>query len=283
MSTGEGPLQTWTGREERGSGVVDPASVARMAATLDRITSPQVGEPLPVLWHWMLRTPTVPTSALGADGHPPLGGFLPDLGLPRRMWAGSQLRYTRRFRVGDTVEWRSKVQNMQRKQGRNGPLAFVTLRNEFQIAGEKALEEEQVLVYRAAAAEAASPAGRSPDRAAQFSAEVMPQTPLLFRYAALTFNAHRIHYDRDYAKQQEGYPGLVVPGPLTAALLTGLFEREYPSARIRALSIRAEAPLFDTAPFSIHGWRQGPQAQLWGQTPQGAVAMSMELELEADA
>ena len=260
------------------TGCVDAVSAARMAATLDWAAAPSAGDPLPALWHWMLLAPIARASELGADGHPALAEVLPEIRVPMRMWAGSRLRFLAPVRIGDVVERRSRIHRVERKQGRSGTLGFVTFRHEYRVGGQLAIEDDQDLVYRERPRSAAPPAAAAPATgAAQFSRTIEPQTTLLFRYSALTFNAHRIHYDRDYATREEGYPGLLVQGPLTATLLAGLFEREFPAERIAQLSFRAERALYDTAPFSIHGRRDGARAELWAQGPDAAVAMRMEI------
>jgi len=194
--------------------------VTALSATLDRdATPPRPGDALPPLWHWLYFLPAARQSALGEDGHPARGGFLPPVPLPRRMWAGGRFTFHRPLRVEEAISRTSTVQDVTVKPGRNGPLCFVLVRHE--IAGENglALIEEHDIVYRdlPRPGEAAVPKPARDD--AVWHTDIRPDDVLLFRYSALTFNSHRIHYDRRYVTQTEGYPGLIVHGPLIATLL----------------------------------------------------------------
>jgi len=260
---------------------VTATRVAAWNATLDRdLSFPRDGDPAPTGFHWTLCPPLARASELGPDGHARTGSFLPDAGLPRRMWAGSRLSFRGPLRVGDRVDRRSTVDRITRKEGRHGPLVFVTVRHSFVVDGAAVLEEEQDLVYRGAARPSA-PRGESGETraAGRWRRTVTPSETLLFRYSALTFNGHRIHYDRRYAEQVEGYPGLVVHGPLIASLLLRLLEDELPGGVIERFQFRALQPTFDTGPFDIHGER-GPEPnhiRLWSTNTDAAMAV------EADA
>jgi 3-methylfumaryl-CoA hydratase len=229
--------------------VASAAPLRGLAALLDR-----PGDPLdvvPPLGHWLYFLPDTPQSAIADDGHPKLGSDLPDFGLPRRMWAGGRVEFVQPIPVGSALRKETTLIEMSRKTGSSGPLAFVTLRHEIQSDGRTAVIEEQDLVYRGLGGRAAAPAtAPRPEASAHTSAQVVSQQrafdPVqLFRFSALTFNGHRIHYDYDYVRNVEGYPGLVVHGPFQATLLVDLFRRTCPELSIRSFAFRSQAPLFD--------------------------------------
>jgi 3-methylfumaryl-CoA hydratase len=273
-------LRDWIGREERKTDLVRSAPAAALAATLDRVEpEPLPGSELPPLWHWIYFNTVAPASVIGPDGHPRRGGFLPPVPLPRRMWAGGRLRFSHALHIDDEVQRLSRLADVSIKQGRSGPLVFVTVRHEITDARGLALTEEQDIVYREESpAGAPLPQAQPAPAAEQFSRVVVPDPVLLFRYSALTFNGHRIHYDRPYATQVEGYPGLVVHGPLLATLLLDQLRREYPAAKVRSFSFKAVRPVFDLHPFSICGRREGG-ANLWVRGHEGALAMQAQAEL----
>ena len=205
--------------------------------------------------------------------------------LPRRMWAGGRLRFERDLRVGDEVERRSTITKVDAKQGRSGALVFVTVRHEISDAQGVAVTEEHDIVYRGnSASVGAGSAARSRrlvDEARSAAHAVAPTPVLLFRYSALTFNGHRIHYDRPYVTEVEGYPGLIVHGPLIATLLVDLMRRELPDARLRAFSFKAASPLFDIHPFTVCGKREADgQLALWARNHEGHLAMHARAELD---
>lgn len=269
-------LQQWIGRTERRSDVVTATPVAALSATLDREDpEPLPGTDLPPLWHWMYFAPLVRQSEIGADGHPKRGGFLPPVQLPRRMWAGGRLEFHRALRVGDEITRESRIADVRGKAGRSGSLVFVVVRHEIVDARGPAITEEHDIVYRDDPAPgAATPEPRPAPAGAAFAREIVPDPVLLFRYSALTFNGHRIHYDRSYATGVEGYPGLVVHGPLIATLLLDLLRRELPRTRVRRFEFRAVRPLFDIQRFTVCGRPDGDRAvQLWALDHQGFLAM----------
>jgi 3-methylfumaryl-CoA hydratase len=238
--------------------------------------SPQPGDPLPPLWHWLFFLPRDRQSELGADGHAKRGGFLPPVLLPRRMWAGGRFEFRHPLRVGDTVTRTSRILDVQQKTGRTGPLVFVTVRHEFSNLSGHALTEEHDIVYRSHAQLKDSDKQRqpAPDQA-EWDRTISPDDVLLFRYSALTFNGHRIHYDRKYATETEGYPGLVVHGPLIATLLADLLRRSVPHASPTHLALRSVGALFDTGPFSICGKLDNAgTARLWAKDSDGKLAMT---------
>ena len=276
-------LRDWVGRTETHRDTLTAAPLAGLSATLDRADdpAPQPGTPLPPLAHWLYFLPQAPQREIGADGHPKRGGFLPPVPLPRRMWAGGRLTFARDLRIGHEAERRSTVLKVEPKEGRSGALVFVTVRHEISDATGVALTEEHDIVYRDHPAEGAAPP--APAMAAvdeAFRREVVPDPVLLFRYSALTFNAHRIHYDRRYVTEVEGYPGLIVHGPLIATLLVDLLRRELPDARLRGFAFKAASPLFDTHPFTLCGKRSADgHVELWARNPAGHLAMQARAEL----
>ncbi len=278
MSPGIDHLRAWIGRSETVHDRVTPVPVAALAATLDRDDPPPVpGDALPPLWHWLYFLPLHRQSELGPDGHAKRGGFLPPVPLPRRMWAGGRFVFHHPLRVGEAISRTSTIADVTHKAGRSGDLVFVRVRHE--IAGADAavaITEEHDIVYReaprpgeAAAAPAAAPAGPAWRR------DIVPDDVLLFRYSALTFNGHRIHYDRRYATTVEGYPGLVVHGPLIATLLVDLL-RWSVAAPLAQFRFRAIRPLFDVAPFAVCGAPKAGGAAVWAQDAEGLVTMQAE-------
>ncbi|MDP3515268.1 MAG: MaoC family dehydratase N-terminal domain-containing protein [Sulfuritalea sp.] len=276
-------LRSWIGRREQVDDLITPSRVAALAATLDRNDpAPMPGDPLPPPWHWTLCVPAARQSALGADGHPARGGFLPPVPLPRRMWAGGRLTFPQPLRVGEAVQRRSQVISVERKSGRSGDLVFVLVRHEFHGAQGLAITEEHDIVYRdLPTAVSSSPTLVAAPDDGVWQRQIVPDDVLLFRYSALTFNGHRIHYDRRYVTEVEGYPGLVVHGPLIATLLLDLLRRNLPGADIAAFEFKAHKPLFDIAPFSVHGQPEadGKTVRLWARDAEGWLAMSASARL----
>ncbi|WP_323029614.1 MaoC family dehydratase N-terminal domain-containing protein [Castellaniella defragrans] len=273
--------EAWVGRTEESADRVTEAPIRLMRATLDADDPAALPSHLPPLWHWLYFLPGERQSNMGPDGHPRRGGFLPPVTLPRRMWAGGRLEFLLPLALGERIRRVSTIRSVQAKSGRSGQLVFVTVRHE--IGGDRgaALREEHDIVYREAPAPGA-PAPQPPAAPAgeQFSRIVTPDPVLLMRYSALTFNGHRIHYDRSYVMQEEGYPGLVVHGPLIATLLMEELRRAHPGRTVRRFEFKAVSPLFDTAPFSVNGRLEGDAADLWARGPQGQLAMRARAELE---
>jgi len=272
-------LQSWQGRTETLADQITAAPVSALSATLDRDdAAPATGTALPALWHWLYFLPHHRQSEIGPDGHAKRGGFLPPVPLPRRMWAGGRLVWEagNPLRVGDAAERKSTIVSVSHKSGRTGDLVFVLVRHEVHNARGLALTEEHDIVYRAAA-QPGDPVP-PPVQAAQdaaFSRELVPDDVLLFRYSALTFNGHRIHYDRRYVTEVEGYPGLIVHGPLIATLLVDLLRRQKPDAALARFEFRAMRPTFDIAPFKVHGKPDGDgkSFSLWGEDHEGWLTM----------
>jgi 3-methylfumaryl-CoA hydratase len=277
-ASGHADLRQWIGKTERLSDVITATPCAALAATLDRPAArPAAGTPLPPLWHWLYFLPVDRQSDIGPDGHAERGGFLPPVALPRRMWAGSQFEFSHPLCVGDAVTRRSTIVDVTEKLGRSGPLVFVKVRHEIHRDGEPspALIEFHDLVYRdAPIAGATAPPPTLAPKTWSWERKISPDPVLLFRYSALTFNGHRIHYDRRYVTEVEGYPGLVVHGPLIATLLLDLLRREMPGADVSRFQFRALRPLFDLEAFSVCGHtRDANTVQLWARDHEGWLAM----------
>jgi 3-methylfumaryl-CoA hydratase len=263
-------LQQWIGRTETRTDIVTAAPVAALAATLD---IGQPGDALPPLWHWLYFLPFDRQSDLGPDGHAKRGGFLPPVDLPRRMWAGGRIDFHCPLRIGDNITRVSRIADVKVKEGRSGPLVFVLVRHEINNPEGLALTEEHDIVYRGHSSAAAAPPSAPTD--AEWERIVHPDDVLLFRYSALTFNGHRIHYDRRYATEVEGYPGLVVHGPLLATLLVDLVRANMPAATVTRFEFRAVSPIFDTADFFVAGRRKDEHTiDLWAKNAAGALAMT---------
>jgi 3-methylfumaryl-CoA hydratase len=276
--------RTWIGRSRETEDTIDLGRARAMQATLGDPGAPLgPGDPLPPLWHWLYFWTLAPASALGAEGHPARGGFLPPIEAPRRMWAGGRLRFLKPLPLGANARHRAEVADVRLKQGRSGPLAFVTVRHQVATSDGPCIEEAQDLVFRdqPRAGETARPGEPAPEDA-PWRRALAPDPVLLFRYSALTFNGHRIHYDLKFATEDEGYPGLVVHGPLLATLMVELVRRARPEARVAAFEFRAERPVFDTAPFMVAGEPapDGKGAELWVADAQGCYASRGRVELE---
>ncbi len=279
-------LQGWAGRSETAHDDITAAPMRGLSATLDRDDAlPVPGAVLPPLWHWLYFLPQHRQSEIGPDGHARRGGFLPPVPLPRRMWAGGRLTWLPEnpLLMGDAVERRSRIESVTHKTGRSGEMVFVLVRHEIHNARGLALTEEHDIVYRAAA---------SPDDPATtpviaetgdaWQREIVPDAVLLFRYSALTFNGHRIHYDRQYVTQVEAYPGLIVHGPLIATLLVDLVRRHAPGAFVRSFQFKAVRPTFDLHPFRLNGApsSDGKTVRLWAQDHEGFLTMQGSAELD---
>ena len=275
-------LKSWTGRQEILEDLVTPVPVAALSAALDRDDpKPGPGAVLPPLWHWLYFLPLHKQSEIGPDGHAKRGGFLPPVPLPRRMWAGGRLTFHHPIQVGETMRRTSTIADVSFKDGRTGPLVFVLVRHEIANSAGVALVEEHDIVYRDVPQPSdPAPSSRPARSDAVWRREIHPDDVLLFRYSALTFNGHRIHYDRRYVTEVEGYPGLIVHGPLIATLLADLLRRHV-KARMTAFRFRAVRPLFDTADFLVCGAPASDRSTvaLWAQDAEGFLAMEAEAEI----
>jgi 3-methylfumaryl-CoA hydratase len=272
-------LGTWIGRTESRDDLVTPAPVRALNATLDRDPVDALpGAPLPPLWHWLYFLPMHRQSEIGADGHAKRGGFLPPVPLPRRMWAGSQFDFRAPVRVGDEVTRKSTIADVTEKEGRTGKLVFVKVMHEVRCNGSAnpAIVEYHDIVYREAKRPGdPEPPPQSAESGAAWQREIVPDDVLLFRYSALTFNGHRIHYDRKYVTEVEGYPGLIVHGPLIATLLMDLLRRNTNDADVATFRFKAVRPTFDLNPFRVNGQPQqdGKTIRLWAQDHEGWLTM----------
>jgi len=272
-------LADWIGRSERVVDTITPTPFAALSATLDReATRPADGNPLPPLWHWLYFLPLHRQCELGADGHARRGGFLPPVPLPRRMWAGSQFTFHHPLRVGDVLERTSTIHDVTEKTGRTGKLVFVKVRHEIRRKDESAiaLTEFHDIVYREAArSDDIAPPPKAAPTTSRWEKKWVPEDVLLFRYSALTFNGHRIHYDRRYVTEVEGYPGLIVHGPLVATLLLDLLRHQMPHAQVLRYEFRAVRPVFDIHPFHVCGEpaANGKTIRLWAKDHEGWLTM----------
>jgi 3-methylfumaryl-CoA hydratase len=275
-------LRQWIGPVQTLDDTLSLRHAQLMAATLDRPDLPLAeGSPLPLLWHWLYFLEGRPRSELGTDGHPARGGFLPPVPLPNRMWAGGRVSFEAPLPIGSAVQKRSQVLKVEHKLGRTGDLVFVTVQHELWAQGQCCIREEQDLVYKAPTPPAVAQASAAEPAPAP-GAHVRPYAPdatMLFRYSALTFNGHRIHYDRRYVTEVEGYPGLVVHGPLIATLLLELLHAHQPGAEVAAYRFKALRPCFDGRPLHICGRPEGAGVRLWATDHEGALAMDAEATL----
>ena len=266
-------FKEWIGRTDIRQDVVTAAPLVALAALLDRDDPPPVaGDPAPSLAHWLYFLPNYRQSEAGPDGHALRGSFLPPVPLARRMWAGSRLEFLRPLRVGARIARLSRIQDVTPKEGRSGPLVFVTVRHEVSDEEGPVLTDEHDIVFRGESALGGKPVPAATDET--WRREIRPDPVLLFRYSAVTFNSHRIHYDHPYTTEVEGYPGLVVHGPLIATLLVDLVRR-HSNVTLRTYSFRALRPLYDTATFWTCGLPNDADrtAKLWTRDAQGAVTM----------
>jgi 3-methylfumaryl-CoA hydratase len=271
-----------TTRTDSTADFVAQTSAAALGATLDYEAAPRAGDPLPHLWRWIFFRPVVRQSQIATDGHPAKGDFLPDLGLPRRMWAGGRLRFHAPLTVGSSITRDSTIVNVSEKEGRSGKLAFVTVKHEIRVDGSLAIHEEQDIVYRESAIQGVAPP--SPTAAPSdelWHQEIMPTEVLLFRYSALAFIGHRIHYDKPYATEVEGYPDLVVHGPLIATLLMDLLRRNHPQSTVLDFSFRAVRSSFLGNALNLCGYpsQDGRKVELWSRDHEGWLTMSARATL----
>ncbi len=262
-------FKTWIGREEQTSDVLTAGLVEKFRATVGL-----AGEGVPRLIHLCLAVPAVPLDQVGADGHPRRGGFLPPVPLPRRMWAGGAVTFHDDLKVGDAIQRTSRIVDVNIKHGRTGTLCFVDVDHIVTANGRRAVEERHNIVYRGvdgtAKAQEPAPQGEKTKR-------IDPTPLLLFRYSALTFNGHRIHYDYPYVTQEEGYPDLVVHGPLQATLLLH-FAAEIAGTPPKRFSFRGQSPLFANTPFTLHAKREGEALMLWTARDGGPIAMMAQAQ-----
>jgi 3-methylfumaryl-CoA hydratase len=267
-------LRDWVGKRIAADQVINPFPANALAGLLDHAAVFEPGDALPLPWHWLYFLEAPLHSGTGMDGHPARGGFLPPVPLPRRMWASGTLHASAALLIGQPANKISTVRSVDLKEGKTGPLLFVTVEHELHQGGSLCIREVQNLVYRDAPTAAVPlPPGESAIEKADWTHVVKPDPIQLFRFSALTYNGHRIHYDRDYAVNQEFYPALVVHGPLLATMLLDSLRREYPGAFITEFRFRALRPAFDTDAIRLCGRIEGTQVQLWTVDPEGMVGM----------
>lgn len=270
-------LRQWIGRDEVACELLTDTLAERFNATFDLAGPCDDGAAAPAMIHLCLTQPAVPTAVLGPDGHPQRGGFLPPVPLPRRMWAGGAMRFHAPIRVGERVTRHSTIRDVTVKQGRTGTLCFVTVDHRIDSGGRLAVEERQDIVYRGLDAPGGPQKSPPPAPLGAHRLVVTPSTPLLFRYSALTFNGHRIHYDAPYVQTQEGYPGLIVHGPMQATQLVQFAAhlRGTPPATFR---FRSLSTLFDIADYTLNAAEDGDGdgLRLWTSYADGPLAMEAQ-------
>jgi 3-methylfumaryl-CoA hydratase len=269
-------LRQWIGRTSEASDIVTAQLVKALRATLfQEIGEPKPGDAAPFTVHWCLAQPVFAMSMLSADGHPTRGGFLPPVPLPRRMWAGGELQFFDPLRVGDDTTRKSRISDVTVKTGSTGQLCFVSVEHDVTTPRGTAIRERQDIVYRGMeSTQSATPAkAASPPPVARHRETHMADPVLLFRYSALTFNGHRIHYDRDYVTKVEGYPGLIFHGPLQAAFIVELAAKLHGGTPPRKFSYRGVQPLFEGAEFSVNASDNGTGLELWTANSAGQPTM----------
>ncbi len=272
-------LSNWIGKQKSTDDIISVKQAQLMQATLNRQPSLNLKDDLPPLWHWIYFHDPISASNLGRDGHEKLGNFLPPINLPRRQWAGSRFWFNDYMKIGDEIAKCSTIKSIEMKQGKTGQLCFVTVFHEYYKTKFLLLDEEHDIVYREAPKTNQSP---PPPKQAptqyDWQETITPNQVLLFRYSALTFNGHRIHYDKIFSKEEEGYQGLIVHGPLIATLLIDLAVRKNPDKKIRYYEFRAVNSLFENEPFKISGKQEEGHIDLWAENLQGHLAMNAKLE-----
>lgn len=266
--------QDWIGRSRETTDPMDPWAAQAMCRMLElERAEPGAGDPLPPFWHWLYFREAAPRSALGPDGHPAVGGFIPAVAQPRRMWAGGRLQIHGTLALGQPATKRSTIADVAEKTGRAGEMTFVTVRHEISGATGLAVTEEQDIVYRhdpePGSARPPKPAPVDETHARAWSCD----STVLFRYSALTYNGHKIHYDLSHAREVEGYPGLVVHGPLLAKLLLELAGGVAP---VTSFTFRATAPVFADETFTCCAREDGRGLALWVRGADGRLAMQAE-------
>ncbi|MCK9284126.1 MAG: acyl-CoA dehydrogenase [Rhodocyclaceae bacterium] len=273
-------LRSWVGKENVVADDLSLFPARALAAALDHAALPEKGAALPPAWHWLYFLDTPTASRTGSDGHPLKGSFLPPVTLPRRMWAAGTLEVEQPLLLGTPARKQSTIRSVELKEGKSGALVFVNIEHALYQNERRCILEQQNVVYRDMPAAPAPLAPGEPDRAeADWVETVVPDPVLLFRFSALTYNGHRIHYDRDYATQVEFYPALVVHGPLLATLLLDLVAANVADKRVGKFSFRALRPIFDHAPFKVCGKREGDAVRLWTVDADGFVCTTASVEL----
>ncbi len=280
-------LKTWIGETQEKADLIGPYPVRALNATLDHdLPEPATGDVLPPAAHWLYFLETPLRSTLAVDGHAKKGGFLPPVPLPRRMWAGGRIWFPGDLKVGDEAKRLSTVKDVTYKEGKSGRLVFVLVEHRVQVDGKDVIVEEHDIVYRDPAdPNAPAPAPRAGPEEAVWDEKVDPDAVMLFRYSALTFNGHLIHYDREFCRDHEGYPDLIIHGPLIATLLMGLGSREMAAQgkRMTRFAYRAVRPSFTDGramTFAGKPGNDGKTADLWALDQDGWLAMQADADFE---
>lgn len=276
-------LQQWVGKQDKTSDQIYPTPVKALALSLNLNAQALLKAPLRPVWHWLYFLPMSPLAETGPDGHTRRGSFLPPTPLPRRMWAGSNITFHAPIAIGDSLKRHSTVQSVEHKKGRSGDLVFVTVNHQIYRKSTLCIDELHHLVFRQIPEENKQPpTPPSAPKNSHWSYQITPDPVLLFRYSALTFNSHRIHYDYPYTTEKEGYPGLVVHGPLVATLLLDLLHRHLPNAWVKHYKFKAISPTFCSAPIGIHGRLEEDKrtVTLWAQNEQGGLIMQGQAQVK---
>jgi 3-methylfumaryl-CoA hydratase len=267
----------WLGKTSQSSELIETWPINGLRATLDETGDYKTGDPAPLLSQWLFFPPTVQHSKIAEDGHPVRGDFLPAIPLPRRMWAASDVKFHAPLRIGQTVTKQAAISDISLKQGSTGPLVFVKVANRYSDgSGAMLLEETQTLVYRDHPKPGEeSPLGKEAPKACEWSDSIQPDEAMLFRYSAVTFNAHRIHYDRSYARDVEGYQDIIVQGQLTATLMLHALVRAKPEIKVTGFSFRGVRPIFCGETFFVEGARETEtNYALWARDQDGFLRTS---------
>lgn len=268
---------SWIGKSVTETQRADIWPGRAMAAVLDKSFTAEEGDAIPPLAHWTYFTPMVPQSKIGFDGHPERGDFIPPFPQPRRMWAASDITFHAPIRFGDMVERRSEIASIEHKAGSTGDLVFLKLRNDYSVNGTECLSETQTIVYRDPPAPDEVPRSKPAPENAQWSDKIETSSARLFRYSAVTFNAHRIHYDHPYATQEEGYPGVIVQGQFIATTLLEAFQAAHPNAAVKSFSFRAVKPIFSGEEYFTEGLVEGEHVRLWARGSEEDLRMQASI------
>jgi len=271
-------LRTWTGKSQTDEDLISGRHARLMAATIDYSAPEKIsdGECLPPLWHWTFFLEGLPSRELGNDGHPARGGFMPPVPLPNRMWAGGRVSFIAPVRIGASVRKESSILRVDHKQGHSGDLVFVTVLHELKsLQGDLLVREEQDIVYKDSTPAGRPPASPTVELPSRFTRSYTPTSTMLFRYSALTFNGHRIHYDVDYCRETEGYRNLVIHGPLNATMLAD-YAREISGRRLREFSYRGLSPALLGNSITIHADILDDCVTLFATLDDGTICMRAE-------
>lgn len=276
-------LREWIGRTEVVEDHIDARPARLMEATLDREPSAKTGNAVPPFWYYLYFNAEVPASRLKEDGHEELGLFLPPINLPRRMWAGGRVTIDKPLRIGQQATKTSTIKDVVAKEGRSGALCFVTVEHRIEADGEHCFTEMQDIVYREMPANGSTPpAGKQARQGSQASRVIVTDPVMLFRYSALIFYGHRIHYDADYTREVEAYPGLVVHGPLSVALLSDFGVEHGAHRRLRSFDIRAHSPIFCGNPIHLELEDEGDSVKTWARSDDGTLSMAVTLNFDPE-